>query len=115
VSVPLDVLREADEKAGGDAKALILQLENRDVALSEAHALSSMLTGMTVRGQFGAERVTRDQRVRRADRVVAFHDTDQGRYLYLVRPSPDGRVWATITPADNARLANCVWELLDET
>jgi len=69
---------------------------------------------MTMRGQFGAERRDRGGRMRRASRVVAFHDTVEGRYAYLSRPSTDGRPWSTITPADNHRLAACVWELLDE-
>jgi hypothetical protein len=46
--------------------------------------------------------------------VVAFHDTERGRYLYLTLPSADGRLWATVTPADNRTVATAVWELLDE-
>src|SRR5205823_5089292 len=111
ISVPLDVLREADECAGGDPKALIVELEEREVPLNQAQMLSAMLTGMTGRGQFGVERTLRGQRVRRAERVVAFHDTHSGRYLYQARPSPDGQVWATVTPADNATLAASIWEL----
>ena len=114
VSVPLDVLRAADERSGGDPQALILRLEDGGVPLSEAQVLAGMFAGIGVRGQFGAERVGRDGRRVRAPRVVAFHDTDSGRYLFLVRNSPDGRQWATVTPADNARLAASVWELFDE-
>jgi len=36
--------------------------------------------------------------------VVAFHDTPNGRYLHLVKPSADRTEWSTITPADNQRL-----------
>jgi hypothetical protein len=46
--------------------------------------------------------------------VVAFHDTQRGRYLYLTQPSADGRVWATVTPADNRAVAAAVWELLGQ-
>ncbi|HEX3789218.1 MAG TPA: ESX secretion-associated protein EspG [Pseudonocardiaceae bacterium] len=115
VSLPLDTLRAADERSAGDPKKLILQLERRGLALPEAQVLAAMLDGMTLRGQFGVELATRDGRLRRAEQVIAFHDTPRGRYLYLTRRSPDGQTWATVTPADNVRLAQCVWELLEET
>jgi ESX secretion-associated protein EspG len=115
VSVPQSVLHTADEKSGGDPKGLIVQLEDQGVPLHEAQLLSGMVTGMSVRGQFGVEQQGgRDRRMVRADRIVAFHDTDSGRYLYTVRRSPDGQQWATITPADSARIAASVWELFDE-
>jgi hypothetical protein len=52
--------------------------------------------------------------MRRADRVIAFYDTDAGRYLFQLRRNPDGRDWATVTPADNQLLAQRIWEMLDE-
>ncbi len=114
VSVPVDVLRAADVAAGGDAQALITELTELDVPLGKAQVLAGMFAGMVTRGQFGAERNVNGRAPRRAGRVVAFHDTDSGRYLYLTRPSADGRLWATVTPADNRTLATAVWELLDE-
>jgi hypothetical protein len=111
VSVPNDVVTAADN---GDPKSFITTLEANGVVLSDAQVLAGMLTGTTARGQFGAERRLRDQRVVRADRVVAFHDTPNGRYLDLVRPSTGGRLWCTVTPADNQRLAACLWELIEE-
>jgi EspG family len=114
VRVPTELLREADAKAAGDAERLVLCLERQGVVLNQAQQLAGMLDGMSLRGQFGAERVERDRRVRRAGRVVAFHDTPHGRYLHLVQPSSDGRLWSTIAPTDNQRLASCVWELLEE-
>jgi hypothetical protein len=114
VNLPLDVLREADVEVDGDPEKLITALERRGIVLHEAQLLAGMLGGMTMRGQFGAERTLRDRRVRRADRVVAFHDNEHGRYLYLVRRSGDGHAWVTITPAGNAVLANAIRELVDE-
>ncbi|HEX9338309.1 MAG TPA: ESX secretion-associated protein EspG [Pseudonocardiaceae bacterium] len=113
-SLPQDTLRDADEAAGGDPKALIVQLEERGIPLGQAQVLAAMFTGIVGRGQFGAETVGAGRVTRRADRVVAFHDTDRGRYLYVTRPSADGRLWATVTPADNRGIASSVWELLDE-
>jgi ESX secretion-associated protein EspG len=114
VSLPSELVGDADAEAEGDPKAFITALERRGVALSEAQAMAAMLDGIGTRGQFGVERRQRDQRMSRAERVVAFHDTAEGRYLDLVRPSPDGRLWSTVTPGDNQRLAGCVWELLEE-
>jgi hypothetical protein len=114
VSLPLDTLRAADEEVGGDPAKLIIALERRGVALADAQELAGMFTGILTRGQFGAELTLRDGRVRRADRVVAFHDTEWGRYLFAVRRSADGTPWATVVPANNARIAENVAELLDE-
>lgn len=113
VSLPTDVLREADSVAAGDPAKLSVELSRLGVSDVDANLLAGMVGGMTTRGQFGAERVRRNQRVR-ADRVVAFHDTSGGRYVYLAKANPDGRSWSTVTPADNTLLARSVWELLDE-
>jgi len=114
VSLPSDVLQEADEQAKGDPHRFISALDELRVDLGDAQALAGMLSGAVLRGQVGVERRRRDQRMMRADRVVAFHDTAAGRYLYLRKPSTDGRQWSTVTPADNRRLSASVQELLDE-
>lgn len=114
VSIPYPVLREADAAAKGDAKALVTALEDRGVELFKAQELSGMLLGQEARGQFGAERIGRDGVVHRAGRVVAFFDTDAGRYLFQVAEDRDGREWATVTPADNALLATRIRELMAE-
>ncbi len=113
-SVPLDALRAADRAAGGDPQSLVVELTELDVPLGKAQIMARMFAGLVGRGQFGAQRTDARRGTHRAERVVAFHDTGTGRYLYLTRPSPDGRVWATVTPADNRALAAAVWELLDE-
>ncbi|TVT53713.1 ESX secretion-associated protein EspG [Amycolatopsis rhizosphaerae] len=114
VSAPHAVVRAADAAAKGDPKALVTALEDRGVVLWQAQELAGMLVGMTTRGQFGVERAGRDGVTRRADRVIAFHDTDAGRYLVQVSPNSDGQAWVTVAPADNQLLANRIWELLDE-
>lgn len=114
VSIPYSVLREADAAAKGDPKALVTALEDRGVVLFQAQELSGMLLGQEARGQFGAERTSRDGMVHRAGRVVAFFDTDSGRYLFQVVSDREGREWATVTPADNALLATRIRELMAE-
>ncbi len=111
VSIATDLLVEADARSQGN---LASTLKDSGVATVDANGIAAMLNGMTTRGQFGAERRQRDQQVRRADRVVAFHDTPEGRYGYLARPNASGQSWSTITPADNAMLATWVRDLLDE-
>lgn len=114
VSLPAAVLAAADAEAGGSPAAMITRLTERAVPLSEAQAVAGMLAGMSLRGQFGAQRRARDGRMVRAGRVVGMHDTPDGRYLFLTRPSTDGSDWSTLTPAGNDRIAGCLWELLDE-
>ncbi|TDQ05373.1 ESX secretion-associated protein EspG [Labedaea rhizosphaerae] len=114
VSLPSEVVQDADELAKGDPHRFVAALEEARVELSEAQVLAGMLSGAVLRGQVGVERRRRDHRMVRADRVVAFHDTAAGRYLYLRKPSTDGRLWSTVTPADNRRLSASVQELVDE-
>jgi hypothetical protein len=114
VSLPTDVLMAADKAAAGVPRELAAALIRKGILASDAKTLGDMMSGMTLRGQFGATRAHRDQRMVRADRVVSFHDNDRGRYVYLAKPNNDGRMWSTITPADNSRLVSCVRELLDE-
>lgn len=105
VSLPHSTLRAADAEAKGDPRSLVTALEDRGAELWEAQELAGMLVGMSTRGQFGVER-----QGRRAGRVVAFYDTDAGRYLLQV----GGHDWATVAPADNQLLVSRVAELLDE-
>jgi ESX secretion-associated protein EspG len=114
ISVPTTVLTSADARARGDARHLVVELTDRGVSLSQAQVIAGMVNGMGTRGQFGAESAPGAERPARANRVVGFHDTPNGRYLHLVKPGADGTEWSTITPADNNRIAGSVWELLDE-
>jgi hypothetical protein len=113
ITLPHHILREADIEAQGDAKAMVTALEDRGVQLWQAQELAGMLLGQGARGQFGVERLGRDGQLRRADHVIAFYDTDAGRYLFQLGPNTDGRDWATVTPADNQLLAQRIWEMLE--
>ncbi|SDC90229.1 ESX secretion-associated protein EspG [Actinokineospora iranica] len=44
--------------------------------------------------------------------TVSWIDTDAGRYLSLSRPEPNGAIRATYSPADNARLAQQLGDLI---
>lgn len=114
VSVPTDVLTAADAEARGDAREFAAALSRAGISGPDAKTMADMVRDMNVRGQFCVTRTQRDQRMVRADRVVAFHDTPRGRYVHLAKPNADGRMWSTVTPADNRRLVACVHELMTE-
>jgi hypothetical protein len=114
VNVPHETLVAADAEARGDPLQFADALADRDVSFDDARTLAGMCEDVTVRGQFGVEVAMRGGSPRRASRVVAFHDSGAGRYLHLLRPSPDQRVWSTVTPADNRLLASKVGELFAE-
>ncbi|GAA2357076.1 ESX secretion-associated protein EspG [Saccharopolyspora halophila] len=115
VSLPNDTLRQAASIAGTtDRLAFTDELRAAGIPHSDAADVAAMSAGMTVRGQLGAEANPDRGRPERAERVVAFHDTEQGRYLHVVRHTGDGRGWSTIAPASNARLAEYAGDLLAE-
>jgi hypothetical protein len=113
MTLPHKILVDADAETRGDAKALVTALEDRGVELWQAQELAGMLLGQEARGQFAVERVGRDGLLHRADGVVAFYDTDAGRYLLQLTTNPDGQDWITVAPADNQLLTQRIWEMLD--
>ncbi|MGH3434233.1 MAG: ESX secretion-associated protein EspG [Thermocrispum sp.] len=114
VSLPHRTLIGAAHQAQGDAHALITALQDRGTPLFAAQELAGMLFGQVARGQLGVQRRGSGGTMRRADRVVAYHDTDAGRYLMQLERNADGVDWCTVTPADNSLLAERAWELLAE-
>jgi hypothetical protein len=94
----------------GFGKALLAQ----GVRADDAEALTEMIKDVAHMGNFGAAARDRLGRRRRADRVVSFFDTEDGRYVQIRRPADDGTLWTTISPADLRRLSHHVTELLDE-
>lgn len=112
-SVPHNVLVAAAAVAGDDAHTLVGALQDRDVDLFAAQEIAGMLLGTVTKGQFGVEHSSLDGRHWAEDHVVAFHDTDAGRYLVQVDTTPDGVDWCTVAPADNTLLAARVRELLE--
>jgi hypothetical protein len=89
-------------------------LRARGLRSDDAHTLATMITDPTHRGQFGAAARDRFGRRVRGDRVVAFFDTAQGRYVQMRRQFPGGTPWSTVSPADPRRLHQHVHELYGE-
>lgn len=113
VSLLNEHLREAGRLAGpDDPQEFGYELRALGVPPDDAVDVANMVSGMGMRGQFGAQVADRDGRAERAGAVVGFHDTAAGRYLHVLRGSGDNR-WSTVVPADNARIAQHVTDLVD--
>jgi ESX secretion-associated protein EspG len=89
-------------------------LLERGVRTDDADALTEMIDDVRATGNFGAAARDRLGRRQRADRVVSFFDTDEGRYVQIRRKSADGNLWTTISPADSRKLVHHIDELLTE-
>lgn len=115
VSLLNEHLREAGRVAGSDdPQEFGYELRALGVTADDAVDVANMVSGMGMRGQFGAQTaIERGGRAERAGAVVGFHDTAAGRYLHVLRGSPDSRAWSTVVPADNARIAQYVGDLVD--
>ncbi|MDQ3402896.1 MAG: ESX secretion-associated protein EspG [Actinomycetota bacterium] len=112
-------LRTADfeaaaKSADGTRKSFEANMLGRGIRADDALALSEMIGDVQGTGNFGAAARDRLGRRKRADRVVSFFDTSDGRYVQVRRPSPDGTFWTTISPADQRRLTHHVDEILGD-
>ncbi|GDY30464.1 ESX secretion-associated protein EspG [Gandjariella thermophila] len=87
-----------------------------DFASFSHRQLYDMIHGVSIvdgKGCFAARRRREHGalgRRRRARYVVSFYDTSTGRWQFTRRPSPDGRPWSTLAPADHQRLTHAVAE-----
>jgi hypothetical protein len=104
----------AAKAADGTQKSFEYALLARGVRTDDAVALAQMIGDVQGTGNFGAAARDRLGRRQRAERVVAFFDTEQGRYVQVRRASQDGTLWTTISPADNRKLIHQVDEVLNE-
>lgn len=77
-------------------------LERAGMPAADAAALVELADGRRAGGQFGVSRGAA-----RASTLVTWFDTDQGRYLMTSDAS-----WISIAPADNARIAQRVADVL---
>jgi hypothetical protein len=112
-------LRTADfehaaRSAGRTREGFGAALLGTGMRADDAEVLAEMIGDVAHTGNFGAAARDRLGRRRRADRVVSFFDTEDGRYVQIRRPADDGTLWTTISPADVRKLTHHVTELLDE-
>ncbi|APU18948.1 EspG family [Actinoalloteichus sp. GBA129-24] len=111
LSVRGKALAMATQEAGNDQYLFAERLAAHGEPPAVARALARMAARPIRQGQFGASVLVAPGTRRRARRVVAFHDTEAGRHLQLLRRS-EGEDWLTVTPADNRKIATALHELL---
>lgn len=113
VNVPSSELEAAAVEAQTSAQ-LADELIRRGVNSSDAQTLARMADGAGHRGQFGVAAREQGGERHRANRVIGFFDTPQGRYLQFQRANPGESEWSTIAPADHQLLVRQLTELLAE-
>lgn len=114
VTLPTQDFEAAANAAGGTHEGFGKALLAQGIRSGDAAALTEMIKDVSRMGNFGAAARDRLGRRRRAERVVSFFDTEDGRYVQIRRPAPDGTLWTTISPADLRKLTHHVDELLTE-
>jgi len=104
---------ESAAQQATDKTAFEAALRELSVRAEDATALVTMIGDIVNQGQFGsAARDKLGKRVR-ADRVLSFFDTPDGRYLQVRRES-SGELWTTISPADQRRMLQHLTDLHEE-
>ncbi len=101
--------REATERARFEGA-----LRTQGVKTSDAANLAEMIGDVVNQGQFGSAVRDKWGRRVRADRVISFFDTKDGRYLQIRRESEGGEAWTTISPADGRRMLQHLTTLHEE-
>lgn len=114
VTMPSADLEAAVKKSDGSPKSLENSLRSYGVRQEDAATLVKMFTGLVHTGNFGAAARDKYGKRCRPDRVVAFFDTEEGRYLQQRRASNGTEPWSTFTPTDARRLTHQLEELLAE-
>ncbi|WNV91189.1 ESX secretion-associated protein EspG [Umezawaea sp. Da 62-37] len=114
VTMPSADLEAAVKGSDGSEKGLENSLRSRGVREEDATTLVKMFTGLVHTGNFGAAARDKYGKRCRPDRVVAFFDTEDGRYLQQRRASGGTEPWSTFTPTDLRRLTFQLDELLAE-
>ncbi len=114
VTMRTEEFEQAAQLAKGTREGFEESLLAHGIRKDDAHALAEMIKDVVGLGNFGAAARDKFGRRRRADRVVSFFDTEDGRYVQVRRPAPDGALWTTISPADPRNLTHHVDELLAE-
>ncbi len=114
VTLRTEDFEAAAKAAEGTQKGFEAALLARGARADDATALTEMINDVLGTGNFGAAARDRLGRRQRAERVVSFFDTEQGRYVQTRRAAPDGALWTTISPADNRRMVQHVDDVLTE-
>jgi hypothetical protein len=110
VTLPADTLDTAMARAGRAATELRGELILCGLDANAAHRVATVLRSSVRTGQFGMSHTRRPGPIRRAEQVVTFYDTRDGRYLFLRKPS-GGRQWVTLVGAGVPKIVRALDEL----
>ena len=113
-TLPSADFEQAANAAGGTREGFERALRARGVRDDDVTALTTMIKDVVATGNFGAAARDRWGKRHRADRVVSFFDTPDGRYVQIRRPAPDGTLWTTISPTDARKLTHHIEQVLNE-
>ena len=114
VTLPSADLETAAKQSGNTPEGLERALRGLGVRQDDARTLAEMIKGAEQHGQFGAAARDRWGKRQRMERVVAFFDTPDGRYLQQQRSNHGGASWSTISPADTRLMVHQIEQLLAE-
>jgi len=114
VSLPTEDFEAAAKNAGGTRDGFEHALRSRGIREDDVTTLKTMISDVKGTGNLGAAARDKWGKRRRAERVVAFFDTEDGRYVQVRRASQDGSLWTTISPTDNRRLIHQVEQMYNE-
>lgn len=111
-------LRTADFEAAAheatDQGKFAGALRARGVRTADAEALADMIGDVINQGQLGSAVRDKWGRRVRAERVISFFDTKDGRYLQIRRQDEGHEAWTTVSPADSRRMLQHLTTLHDE-
>jgi hypothetical protein len=114
VTLPSADIEKAISGTDGSPKSMEAAFRGIGLREDDAKALVTMFTGLVHTGNFGAAARDKYGKRCRPERVVAFFDTENGRYLQQRRASNGQPPWSTFTPTDGRRLMHQVDELIAE-
>jgi hypothetical protein len=114
VSLPTADFEAAAKAGGADKVAFEQALYERGIRGDDVANLLEMIKDVTATGNFGCAMRDSLGKRRRAERVVAYFDTEDGRYANVRKPGVDGSLWTTLSPADTRRLTGHVQSMIDE-
>ena len=114
VTLPSADIEKAISRTDGSPKSMEAEFRGIGLREDDAKALVKMFTGLVHTGNFGAACRDKYGKRWRPERVVAFFDTEEGRYLQQRRASNGQPPWSTFTPTDARRMMHQVDELISE-
>ena len=114
VTLPSEDIEKAISRTDGSPKSMEAAFRGVGLREDDAKALVKMFTGLVHTGNFGAAARDKYGKRWRPERVVAFFDTEEGRYLQQRKSSNGQPPWSTFTPTDARRMMHQVDELIAE-